>query len=45
MSSQDGEIGLQSGKNYALNLIKHLMKMGVQLRNGIETLEDRFLSN
>jgi hypothetical protein len=32
------------GKNYALNFIKQLLKIGVNLRNGIEVMEDRFLS-
>jgi hypothetical protein len=37
--------GLSNGKNYALNFIRQLMKIGVQIRSAIESMEDRFLSS
>jgi hypothetical protein len=43
--SNDETEGLYSGKNYALNFIKQMLKIGVGLRNAIDTIEDRFLSN
>jgi len=44
MSNQETE-GLYAGKNYALNFIKQLLKIGVGLRNAIDTIEERFLSS
>ena len=45
MCQESESEGLYSGKNYALNLLRHVMKLGVDLRNAIEIMEDRYLSD
>ena len=44
MCNQEDQEGLYSGKNYALNFIRQLLKIGVGLREAIESMEDRFLN-
>lgn len=44
MCNQEDQEGLYSGKNYALNFIRQLLKIGVGLREAIESIEDRFLN-
>ena len=42
-SDKETSLGLYSGKNYSIPLLKSLMKKGLKLRDGIRELEDRFM--
>jgi hypothetical protein len=38
------EGSIYSGKNYAISMVKNIQKRGINIKEGVLTLEERFLS-